>query len=152
VITTRDYQDRLDTLERVRAAGMHVCCGASWAWANRGTSGPASSRSWRASIRRRVGAVNQLVQVEGTPLAGTEALPWTEFVRTIAVARILMPGSFVRLSAGRTQMHEAVQALCFLAGANSIFYARSSSRRETRRRAGRRALRRARPHGRLRWA
>jgi biotin synthase len=62
------------------------------------------------------------VQVEGTPLAGTQQLPWTEFVRTVAVARLLMPASFVRLSAGRTQMHEAVQALCFLAGANSIFY------------------------------
>jgi biotin synthase len=66
--------------------------------------------------------INQLVQVEGTPLAGTQALPWTEFVRTVAAARILMPKSYVRLSAGRTQMHEAVQALCFLAGANSIFY------------------------------
>jgi biotin synthase len=62
------------------------------------------------------------VQVEGTPLAGTAELPWTEFVRTVAAARVLMPRSYVRLSAGRTQMHEAVQALCFLAGANSIFY------------------------------
>ncbi len=123
VITTRDYQDRLDTLERVRAAGMHVCCG--------GIVGMGESRDERAGLLAQLASldpqpesvpVNQLVQVDGTPLAGTEALPWTEFVRTIAAARILMPKSFVRLSAGRTQMHEAVQALCFLAGANSIFY------------------------------
>jgi len=123
VITTRDYQDRLDTLERVRKAGLSVCCG--------GIVGMGESRDQRAGLIAQLAAmdpppesvpINQLVQVEGTPLAGTEALPWVEFVRTIAVARILMPGSFVRLSAGRTQMHEAVQALCFLAGANSIFY------------------------------
>ena len=123
MITTRDYQDRLDTLERVRAAGMHVCCG--------GIVGMGESRDSRAGLLAQLASldpqpesvpINQLVQVEGTPLAGTEALPWTEFVRTAATARILMPKSFVRLSAGRTQMHEAVQALCFLAGANSIFY------------------------------
>jgi biotin synthase len=123
VITTRDYQDRLDTLERVRGAGLHVCCG--------GIVGMGESRNERAGLLAQLAAldpppesvpVNQLVQVEGTPLAGTQALPWPEFVRTIAAARILMPKSFVRLSAGRTQMHEAVQALCFLAGANSIFY------------------------------
>ena len=123
VITTRDYQDRLDTLERVRGAGMAVCCG--------GIVGMGESRESRAGLLAQLASldpqpesvpINQLVQVEGTPLAGTEALPWTEFVRTVAVARILMPASFVRLSAGRTQMHEAVQALCFLAGANSIFY------------------------------
>ena len=123
VITTRDYQDRLDTLARVRDAGIHVCCG--------GIVGMGESRDARAGLLAQLAGldpppesvpINQLVQVEGTPLAGTEALPWTEFVRTIAVARILMPRSFVRLSAGRTQMHEAVQALCFLAGANSIFY------------------------------
>ena len=123
VISTRDYQDRLDTLERVRNAGLSVCCG--------GIVGMGESRDQRAGLIAQLAAmdpppesvpINQLVQVEGTPLAGTEALPWAEFVRTIAVARILMPTSFVRLSAGRTQMHEAVQALCFLAGANSIFY------------------------------
>ena len=123
VIGTRDYQDRLDTLERVRGAGIHVCCG--------GIVGMGESRDERAGLLAQLAAldpqpesvpINQLVQVEGTPLAGTEALPWTEFVRTVATARILMPRSFVRLSAGRTQMHEAVQALCFLAGANSIFY------------------------------
>ena len=123
VITTRDYQDRLDTLERVRSAGIHVCCG--------GIVGMGESRDQRAGLLAQLAAldpqpesvpINQLVQVEGTPLAGTQELPWTEFVRTVAVARLLMPRSFVRLSAGRTQMHEAVQALCFLAGANSIFY------------------------------
>jgi biotin synthase len=123
VITTRDYQDRLDTLGRVRDAGIHVCSG--------GIVGMGESRESRAGLVAQLASlepppesvpINQLVQVEGTPLAGTEALPWTEFVRTIAVARILMPASHVRLSAGRTQMHEAVQALCFLAGANSIFY------------------------------
>jgi biotin synthase len=123
IVTTRDYQDRLDTLGRVRDAGIHVCSG--------GIVGMGESRASRAGLVAQLASldpppesvpINQLVQVEGTPLAGTEALPWTEFVRTIAVARILMPASYVRLSAGRTQMHEAVQALCFLAGANSIFY------------------------------
>ena len=123
VITTRDYQDRLDTLDRVRLAGIHVCCG--------GIVGMGESREARAGLLAQLASldpqpesvpINQLVQVEGTPLAGTQELPWTEFVRTIAAARILMPKSYVRLSAGRTQMHEAVQAFCFLAGANSIFY------------------------------
>ena len=123
VITTRDYQDRLETLERVRSAGIRVCCG--------GIVGMGELRESRAGLIAQLASldpppesvpINQLVRVEGTPLAGTEALPWTEFVRTIAAARVLMPKSFVRLSAGRTQMHEAVQALCFLAGANSIFY------------------------------
>jgi biotin synthase len=123
IVTTREYRDRLDTLERVRGAGIHVCSG--------GIVGMGESRSARAGLLAQLASldpqpesvpINQLVQVEGTPLAGTDAFPWTEFVRTIAVARILMPKSFVRLSAGRTQMHEAVQALCFLAGANSIFY------------------------------
>ena len=123
VITTRDYQDRLDTLERVRQAGMKVCCG--------GIVGMGESREARAGLLAQLASlepqpesvpVNELVQVEGTPLEGTPRLHWTEFVRTIAVARILMPRSFVRLSAGRAQMHEAVQALCFHAGANSIFY------------------------------
>jgi biotin synthase len=123
VITTRDYQDRLDTLERVRRAGMHVCCG--------GIVGMGETREGRAGLIAQLASldpqpesvpINDLVQVEGTPLAGTPRLAWTEFVRTIAVARILMPRSMVRLSAGRSAMPEAVQALCFFAGANSIFY------------------------------
>ena len=123
VITTRDYQDRLDTLDRVRSAGMRVCCG--------GIVGMGESREGRAGLLAQLASldpqpesvpINELVQVEGTPLAGTPPLAWTEFVRTIAVARILMPRSMVRLSAGRTSMSAAVQALCFFAGANSIFY------------------------------
>jgi biotin synthase len=123
VITTRDYQDRLDTLERVRAAGVKVCCG--------GIVGLGESREARAGLIAQLASldpqpesvpINDLVQVEGTPLAGAARLPWIEFVRTIAVARVLMPRSMVRLSAGRTQMSDAVQALCFFAGANSIFY------------------------------
>jgi len=123
IISTRDYQDRLDTLERVRNAGVHVCCG--------GIVGLGETREHRVGLLAQLASmdpqpesvpINELVAVEGTPLAGTEKLPWVEFVRTIAVARILMPKSAVRLSAGRTQMSEAVQALCFLAGANSIFY------------------------------
>jgi len=123
IITTRDYRDRLDTLERVREAGLKVCCG--------GIVGLGESREDRAGLIAQLAAldpqpesvpINDLVQVEGTPLAGREKLPWTEFVRTVAVARILMPKSVVRLSAGRTAMDDAVQALCFFAGANSIFY------------------------------
>jgi biotin synthase len=123
VITTREYQDRLETLERVRGAGINVCCG--------GIVGLGESREGRAGLLAQLASldpppesvpINDLVQVEGTPLAGNEKLPWVEFVRTIAVARILMPKSYVRLSAGRTAMSDAVQALCFLAGANSIFY------------------------------
>ena len=123
IISTRDYQDRLDTLERVRRAGLNVCCG--------GIVGLGETREHRAGLLAQLAAldpqpesvpINELVAVEGTPLAGADALPWTEFVRTIAVARILMPRSMVRLSAGRTQMSDAVQALCFFAGANSIFY------------------------------
>ena len=123
VITTRTYEDRLATLERVRGAGMKVCCG--------GIVGMGESRAERAGLLAQLAAmdpqpesvpINDLVQVEGTPLAGTAKLPWIEFVRTIAVARILMPKSVVRLSAGRSAMGEAVQALCFFAGANSIFY------------------------------
>ena len=123
VITTRDYDDRLQTLERVRQAGMKVCCG--------GIVGLGETREHRAGLLAQLASldpqpesvpINELVQVEGTPLHGTAKLPWTEFVRTIAVARILMPRSMVRLSAGRTAMDDAVQALCFLAGANSIFY------------------------------
>jgi len=123
VISTRSYDDRLDTLERVRAAGIKVCCG--------GIVGMGESREGRAGLLAQLASlepqpesvpINELVQVEGTPLHGTQKLPWVEFVRTIAAARILMPQSVVRLSAGRTAMSEAVQALCFLAGANSIFY------------------------------
>lgn len=127
VITTRDYQDRLDTLDRVRDAGIHVCCG--------GIVGMGESRAERAGLIAQLASldpqpesvpINYLVQVEGTPLAdtfqGEASLDWSEFVRTIAVARIMMPKSFVRLSAGRQEMPEAMQALCFLAGANSIFY------------------------------
>lgn len=123
IISTRDYQDRLDTLGRVRDAGMHVCCG--------GIVGMGESRAQRAGLIAQLAnldpqpesvPINMLVQVEGTPLYGTEALDPLEFVRTIAVARITLPKSFVRLSAGRQQMGEAIQAMCFLAGANSIFY------------------------------
>jgi biotin synthase len=123
IITTRDYQDRLDTLERVRQAGLKVCCG--------GIVGLGETRASRAGLLAQLASmdpqpesvpINELVQVEGTPLDGAEKLPWTEFVRTIAVARIFMPASMVRLSAGRSAMSEAQQALCFFAGANSIFY------------------------------
>jgi biotin synthase len=123
VITTREYADRLDTLERVRGAGVKVCCG--------GIVGMGETRAERAGLLAQLASldpqpesvpINELVRVEGTPLAGTEKLDWTEFVRTIAAARILMPRSMVRLSAGRTAMDAAQQALCFFAGANSIFY------------------------------
>jgi len=123
IITTRDYDDRLDTLERVRAAGIHVCCG--------GIVGMGETRTQRAGLVAQLAnldpypesvPINHLVQVEGTPLHGLAALDPLEFVRTIAVARVTMPRAYVRLSAGRQQMPEAVQALCFFAGANSIFY------------------------------
>jgi biotin synthase len=123
VITTRDYDDRLATLDRVRDAGLKVCCG--------GIVGMGETRESRAGLVAQLASldpqpesvpINELVQVEGTPLAGASKLPWMEFVRTIAVTRILMPKSVVRLSAGRTAMGEAQQALCFFAGANSIFY------------------------------
>jgi biotin synthase len=123
VISTRDYDDRLETLERVRGAGVKVCCG--------GIVGMGETRASRAGLLAQLASldpqpesvpINDLVQVEGTPLAGTPKLPWTEFVRTIAAARIMLPRSMVRLSAGRSAMSEAVQALCFFAGANSIFY------------------------------
>ncbi|WNL46112.1 biotin synthase BioB [Dyella sp. BiH032] len=123
IIHTRQYQDRLDTLEHVRAAGLKTCCG--------GIVGMGETRAQRAGLLQTLAnlpehpqsvPINQLVQVAGTPLEGTEALDPFEFVRTIAVARILMPASMVRLSAGRQQMDDAVQALCFFAGANSIFY------------------------------
>ncbi len=123
VISTREYQDRLDTLGRVRNAGLKVCCG--------GIVGMGETRAQRAGLIAQLAnlnpypesvPVNHLVQVEGTPLYGIDALDPFEFVRTIAVARITMPKARVRLSAGRRQMGEAVQSMCFLAGANSIFY------------------------------
>ena len=123
IISTRDYQNRLDTLERVRGVGIKVCCG--------GIVGMGESRLQRAGLMAQLCnmdpypesvPVNNLVQVEGTPLHGTEPIDPLEFVRTVAVARITMPKARVRLSAGRREMGEAIQALCFLAGANSIFY------------------------------
>ena len=123
IITTRDYQDRLDTLARVRSAGVKVCCG--------GIVGMGETRRQRAGLVAELAnltpypesvPINNLVKVEGTPLANQADLDLFEFVRTIAVARITMPTARVRLSAGRQQMGDGVQALCFLAGANSIFY------------------------------
>ncbi len=123
IITTRTYQDRLDTLDHVRAAGINVCCG--------GIVGMGESVDDRAGMIVALATLpvhpesvplNMLVQVEGTPLATGHALDPLDFVRTIAVARIAMPKSVVRLSAGREDMSEETQALCFLAGANSIFY------------------------------
>ncbi len=123
IITTRDYQDRLDTLERVREAGIKVCSG--------GIVGMGESLTHRAGLIAQLAnlepypesvPINNLVRVEGTPLEHVAELDPLDFVRTIAVARITMPRARVRLSAGRQQMSDAVQALCFLAGANSIFY------------------------------
>ena len=123
VITTRTFQDRLDTLDHVRGAGINVCSG--------GILGMGESRRDRASMLCQLAnlpqhpesvPINMLVQVEGTPLYGNAKLDPLEFVRTIAAARILMPESYVRLSAGRTEMSDELQALCFLAGANSMFY------------------------------
>jgi biotin synthase len=123
IISTRAYRDRLETLERVRAAGMRVCCG--------GIVGMGESRRDRAALIAQLSSldpypesvpINALVRVAGTPLEGAEPLEPLEFVRTIAAARICMPKAWVRLSAGRERMPEAVQALCFLAGANSVFY------------------------------
>jgi biotin synthase len=123
IIHTREFQDRLDTLDHVRQAGLKTCCG--------GIVGMGESRAQRAGLLTTLAnlpehpesvPINRLVQVAGTPLAGTEALDPFEFVRSIAVARIVMPASVVRLSAGRESMDDALQALCFAAGANSIFY------------------------------
>ena len=123
IIRTREFQDRLDTLDCVRNAGLKTCCG--------GIVGMGESREQRAGLLQTLAnlpshpdsvPINRLVQVEGTPLAGTALLDPFEFVRTIAVARILMPRSVVRLSAGRAEMSDELQALCFFAGANSIFY------------------------------
>ena len=123
IITTRTYQDRLDTLAAVRDAGLNVCCG--------GIVGMGETTRDRASMLATLAnlpqhpesvPINQLVRVPGTPLAGAAAVDPFDFVRTIAVARITMPKAFVRLSAGREVMADELQALCFLAGANSIFY------------------------------
>jgi biotin synthase len=122
IISTRTYQDRLDTLARVRASGMKVCSG--------GIVGMGEDRADRAGMLATLAAldpqpesvpINMLVPIEGTPLAAVTPLDAIEFVRTIAVARILMPKSYVRLSAGRESLDEATQALCFFAGANSVF-------------------------------
>jgi biotin synthase len=123
IITTRTYQDRLDTLTAIRDAGLKVCCG--------GIIGMGEARQDRvqmlhtmATLPEHPGSVpiNQLVKVNGTPLQDSDSADALEFVRVIAVARILMPASYVRLSAGRTDMSDEMQALCFLAGANSIFF------------------------------
>ena len=123
IISTRVYEERLATLGHVREAGMNVCSG--------GIVGMGESRRERAGLVAQLAnldphpesvPINELVQVEGTPLAGADKLDPFEFVRTIAVSRITMPTAYVRLSAGRQAMGDAVQALCFLAGANSIFY------------------------------
>jgi len=123
IVTTHEQQDRLDTLSRVRNAAIKVCCG--------GIVGMGETRRQRAALMAQLAnldpqpesvPINHLVQVAGTPLHGLEPLDPLEFVRVIAIARITMPRARVRLSAGRAQLGEAVQALCFLAGANSIFY------------------------------
>jgi biotin synthase len=123
IISTRAYRDRLETLQRVRAAGIRVCCG--------GIVGMGESRRDRAALIAQLARldpypesvpINALVRVAGTPLERADSLDPLEFVRTIAAARICMPKAWVRLSAGRESMPEAVQALCFLAGANSVFY------------------------------
>ena len=123
IVTTRTYQERLDTLAHVRDAGMSVCCG--------GILGMGETVDDRAAMLHTLATmpkhpesvpINQLVQVEGTPLHGVEPLDPLELVRCIAVARILMPASYLRLSAGRTEMTDETQALAFFAGANSIFY------------------------------
>jgi len=123
IITTRTYQDRLDTLDLVREAGLKVCCG--------GILGLGESRQDRASLLQQLAnmpeqpesvPINMLVKIEGTPMSDLEALDPFEFVRTVAVARLLMPYARVRLSAGRASMSEELQAWCFYAGANSVFY------------------------------
>ena len=122
IVTTRGYDERLATLDAARAAGMHLCCG--------GILGMGEGRADRAELLWQLAQfepppesvpINGLVPVAGTPLANAPRLDWTELVRTVAAARILMPASVVRLSAGRGELDEAAQALCFLAGANSIF-------------------------------
>ena len=122
IVSTRSYQDRLDTIDRVRTAGLQLCCG--------GILGMGETRAQRVSLMQQLAEldpypesvpINHLIRVEGTPLQDAEPLDPIEFVRTVAVTRITMPRARVRLSAGRQQMDDALQALCFLAGANSIF-------------------------------
>jgi biotin synthase len=123
IITTRTYEDRLGTLEHVRAAGIHLCCG--------GILGMGETRADRVRLLQQLAnlprhpesvPINLLVRVEGTPLAGAPDLDPLEFVRTVALARILMPRSAIRLSAGRESMSDEAQALSFFAGANSVFF------------------------------
>lgn len=123
IVSTHSYEDRLDTLGKVRKAGLSICCG--------GIIGMGETREHRAGLLEQLAnldpqpesvPINNLVPIPGTPLESVEPIDWTEFVRTVAVARIILPQSYVRLSAGRGEMPEAQQALCFLAGANSIFY------------------------------
>jgi biotin synthase len=123
IVSTREYDDRLDTLNKVRDAGLHVCCG--------GIVGMGESRATRAEFIAQLAnldpqpesvPINNLAQVEGTPLYGTDKLDLLEYVRAIAVARITMPKSYVRISAGRHELDDGIQAMCFFAGANSIFY------------------------------
>jgi biotin synthase len=123
IITTRTYEDRLNTLGHVREAGIKVCCG--------GIVGLGEARDDRVGLLMQLAnlpahpesvPINMLVKIEGTPLGNVDDLDPFEFIRTVAVARILMPASYVRLSAGRETMNDEMQALCFMAGANSIFY------------------------------
>ena len=123
IITTRTYEDRLETLENVRTAGMKVCCG--------GIVGMGETKKDRVGLLQTLAnlspppesvPINNLIKIEGTPLADIDDIDPFDFVRTIAVARILMPSAYVRLSAGRETMNDQMQSLCFLAGANSIFY------------------------------
>ena len=123
IITTRTYDDRLETLENVRTAGMKVCCG--------GIVGMGETKNDRAGLLQTLAnlcpppesvPINNLIKIQGTPLADLDDIDPFDFVRTIAVARILMPKAYVRLSAGREDMNDQLQSLCFLAGANSIFY------------------------------
>lgn len=123
IVSTHSYADRMDTLGKVRKAGLSVCCG--------GIVGMGETREDRVSFIQQLAnlspqpesvPINNLVPIEGTPMENVDPIEWTEFVRTIAVARITLPKSYVRLSAGRNELPESAQALCFLAGANSIFY------------------------------
>jgi biotin synthase len=123
IISTRTYEERLDTLKHVRATGMNICCG--------GIVGMGETRRHRAGLVAQLARmnphpesvpINMLIKIEGTPMENLDDLEKFEFIRTIAVSRITMPGSHVRLSAGREEMSEEMQALCFMAGANSIFY------------------------------
>jgi biotin synthase len=123
IVSTHEYEDRLRTLEHIRKAGIHVCCG--------GIVGMGESEVDRAEMLLTLAnmpkhpesvPINMLIQIEGTPLSDIGRMDPFEFVRTVAIARILMPASYIRLSAGREQMSDEMQALCFFAGANSIFY------------------------------